>query len=86
MKRMSPAPSEVSRPTRSPGFSSTGPELVRSCTPISRAISIASVVLPETRRPEEEGVVERLSPPLGRVDGDLERCLDLGLADELVEA
>ena len=85
MKRMSPGPSVVSSPTRSPGFSSTGPEEVRSCTPISRAISMASVVLPRPGRAEEEGVVERLAAPAGRVDRDLERGLHLLLADELVE-
>jgi hypothetical protein len=30
MNNMSPALSDVSRPTRSPGFSRTGPEVVRS--------------------------------------------------------
>ena len=53
MNSMSPGPSEVSRPTRSPGFSSTGPEVVRSCTPISRAISMASVVLPRPGGPKK---------------------------------
>ncbi len=52
MKSMSPGPSDVSRPTRSPGFSSTGPEVVRSCTPISRAMSMASVVLPRPGGPK----------------------------------
>src|SRR5947208_4811766 len=42
--------------------------------------------LPEPRRSEEQRVVERLLALLRRVDGDLERLLDLGLADELVQA
>src|SRR2546422_4007963 len=36
MNRMSPAPSEVSMPTRSPGRSSTGPDVVRMLTPRDR--------------------------------------------------
>src|SRR6185503_20041120 len=52
MKSMSPGPSDVRRPTRSPGFSSTGPEVVRSWTPISRAMSMASVVLPRPGGPK----------------------------------
>ena len=41
--------------------------------------------LAQAGRPEEEDVVERLLPALGRVDGDLERGLEPGLADELVQ-
>src|SRR2546422_963713 len=40
---------------------------------------------PEARGPEEQRVVEGLLALLRRVDRDLERFLDLGLADELVE-
>ena len=85
MNSMSPGPSEVSRPTRSPGFSSTGPEVVRSWTPISRAISMASVVLPRPGGPKNS-VWSSVSPPaLGGVDRDLERALHLRLPDELVQ-
>src|SRR5438093_473918 len=52
MNRMSPALSDVSRPTRSPGRSSTGPEVVRTFTPSSRAMSSASVVLPSPGGPK----------------------------------
>src|SRR5205823_14208800 len=41
--------------------------------------------LAEARGSEEQGVIEGLPPLLGGVDGDLERLLDLGLADELVQ-
>ncbi len=50
--RMSPACSPVSSPTRSPAFSSTGPDVVRMLTPISRAMRIASVVLPKPGGPK----------------------------------
>ena len=85
MNSMSPGPSEVSRPTRSPGFSSTGPEVVRSCTPISRAISMASVVLPRPGGPKKSVWSSVSRAALGRVDRDLERALHLRLADELVQ-
>src|SRR5258706_2943436 len=52
MKRTSPFLRLVSRPTRSPGRSSTGPELVRRLTPISFASRIASVVLPRPGGPK----------------------------------
>ncbi len=42
--------------------------------------------LAESRRAEEERVVERLLALLGCVDGDLQRLLDLRLSDELVES
>ena len=85
MNSMSPGPSEVSRPTRSPGFSSTGPEVVRSCTPISRAISMASVVFPSPGGPKKR-VWSSVSPRcFGRIDGDLQRGLHLRLADEFVQ-
>ena len=51
MKRMSPSRRFVSVPTRSPGFSSAGPDVVRMLTPISRAMSSASVVLPRPGGP-----------------------------------
>ena len=51
MKRMSPERSEVSSRTRSPGFSSTGPEVILMFTPISRAMSMESVVLPSPGGP-----------------------------------
>src|ERR1019366_1092719 len=51
MNRMSPARRFVSVPTRSPGFSSAGPLVVRMFTPSSRAISSASVVLPSPGGP-----------------------------------
>jgi hypothetical protein len=41
--------------------------------------------LAEPRWPEEQRMVERLTPLLGRVDRDLQGFLYLGLADELVE-
>ena len=43
----------VSVDTRSPGFSSAGPELVWMFTPSSRAISSASVVLPSPGGPKK---------------------------------
>ena len=52
MNRMSPARMLVSVPTRSPGFSSAGPDVVWMFTPISRAISSASVVLPSPGGPK----------------------------------
>ena len=52
MKRMSPGFRAVSMPTRSPGRSSTGPDVTRMSTPSSRAISIASVVLPRPGGPK----------------------------------
>src|SRR5437763_1019804 len=53
MNRMSFAWSEVSSPTRSPGRSSTGPEVVRTFTPSSFAMSRASVVLPRPGGPKK---------------------------------
>ena len=85
MKRMSPARRLVSVPTRSPGFSSAGPDVVRMLTRSSRAISSASVVLPSPGGPEEERVVERLAPRERGIDGDAQVVLHLLLADELVE-
>ena len=41
--------------------------------------------LAESRRAEEERVIEGLFALLRRVDGDLERFFDLGLADEFIE-
>ena len=41
--------------------------------------------LAEPRRPDEEDVVERLAPPLRRLERDRELFLDARLADELVE-
>lgn len=51
MKRMSPSRRFVRIPTRSPGFSSTGPDVVLMFTPSSRAMSIASVVFPSPGGP-----------------------------------
>ena len=53
MNRMSPRRRLVSVDTRSPGFSSAGPELVWMFTPSSRAISSASVVLPSPGGPKK---------------------------------
>src|SRR2546429_306637 len=53
MNRISPAWSDVSMPTRSPGRSSTGPEVVRMFTPSSFAISRARVVLPSPGGPKK---------------------------------
>ena len=53
MKRMSPARRFVSVPTRSPGFSSAGPEVVRMLTRSSRAMSSARVVLPSPGGPKK---------------------------------
>ena len=41
--------------------------------------------LAEAGRAEEQGVVERLAPALGRVDRDLQRALHLLLPHELVQ-
>src|SRR2546422_837634 len=52
MNRMSPGVRDVRRPTRSPGRSSTGPDVVRTFTPSSRAMSSASVVFPRPGGPK----------------------------------
>src|SRR2546428_29518 len=52
MKRMSPPLSDVSKPTRSPGRSSTGPDVVRMPTLNSLAMSSARVVLPRPGGPK----------------------------------
>ena len=51
MKRMSPGCWLVRAPTKSAGFSRTGPEVVLMLAPISRAMSDASVVLPSPGGP-----------------------------------
>src|SRR5437764_1019004 len=75
MNRMSPAPSEVSRPTRSPGRSSTGPDVVRMLTPSSLALLMA----------KELGVnIRTTSGPVLERPGDLVGLLtSLGAGDIL---
>ena len=85
MKRMSPGPSDVSRPTRSPGRSSTGPERGAALHAHLARHQHRERGLAETGRPEEEDVIERFAALLGGVDGDLERRAHLLLADEFVE-
>ena len=51
MKSTSPGLRFVSRPARSPGLSSTGPEVTLSCAPISCAMMLARVVLPRPGGP-----------------------------------
>jgi hypothetical protein len=70
MKRMSPSRWFVSIPTRSAGFSSTGPDVVLMFTPISSAISDGERGLAQAGRAVEEDVVERLAPALGGLDRD----------------
>ena len=83
MKRMSPARRLVSVPTRSPGFSSAGPDVVRMLTPQLARDQLGERRLAESRRAEEERVVERLAPRERRVDADAQAVLHLLLADEL---
>src|SRR5216117_4118248 len=84
MKRMSPALSDVSKPTRSPGRSSTGPDVVRMPTLNSLAMSSARVVLPRPGGPKNNAWSSG-SRRCFAASMDLERLLDLRLADELVE-
>ena len=51
IKRMSPSERFVSSAARSPAFSMAGPDVTRICTPISLAITPASVVLPRPGGP-----------------------------------
>ena len=51
MKSTSRVCSPESMPARSPGFSITGPAVVRMAAPISLAITYASVVLPRPGGP-----------------------------------
>ena len=70
---------------RSPGRSSTGPEVWRRLTPISRAMMCASVVLPRPGGPNSKRVVERfLALARGRNE-DFELAADLFLADVFVQ-
>ena len=70
MKRMSPSRRFVSVPTRSPGFSSAGPDVVRMLTPQLARDELGERRLAEPRRAVEERVVERLATRERRVDGD----------------
>ena len=72
-------------PTRSPGFSIAGPEVARTRTPISFAITYASVVLPRPGRAMEQHVIERLAALLGGGDRDMQIFADAILPDVLVE-
>ena len=51
MKSTSPGLRFVSSPARSPGLSSTGPDVTRNCAPISLAMMFARVVLPSPGGP-----------------------------------
>ena len=83
MKRMSPARRLVSVPTRSPGFSSAGPEVVRMLTPQLARDQLGQRRLAESRRAEEERVIERLAARERGVDVDAQAVLHLLLPDEL---
>ena len=83
MKRMSPSRRFVSVPTRSPGFSSAGPEVRADVDAELARDQLGERRLAESRRAEEERVIERLAPRQRRVDVDAQRFLHLVLADEL---
>ena len=85
MKRMSRGASAVSRPARSPFFTSAGPLVTWSATPSSVARMWASEVLPRPGRAGEEHVVERLAALPGRLGVDPEVVDELLLPDVLVE-
>lgn len=81
MKSTSPGLRLVSRPARSPGLSSTGPDVTRSCAPISLAMMFARVVLPSPGAVQQD-VVERVAAHERRLDEDMEVFDDLVLPGE----
>ena len=83
MKRMSPARRFVSVPTRSPGFSSAGPDVRADVHAELARDQLGQRRLAEPGRAEEERVVERLAPRERGVDVDAQAVLHLLLADEL---
>ena len=66
---------------RSPGFSSTGPDVARTATPSSLPMTYASVVLPRPGRAVEQHVIERLAALARRGDRDLQVLAHALLAD-----
>ena len=85
MNRMSPRRRLVSVPTRSPGFLERGPGARADVDAQLARDQLGQRRLAESRRSEEERVVERLASRDRRVDGDPEAVLHLLLADELRE-
>ncbi len=71
---------------RSPALAMTGPEVARKLTPSSRATICASVVLPSPGGPDEQHMIERLAPRLGRRDEHAEILARLLLADEFAQS
>src|SRR5881392_2322884 len=84
MNRMSPGPSEVRSPTRSPGRSSTGPDVVRMLTASSFAMRRARVVFPSPGGPKNS-VWSSGSRRCFAASIAIQRFLHLRLADELVQ-
>ena len=70
---------------RSPGFSSTGPDVDRTGTPISLPDDVGERGLAQARRAVEQDVVERLAALPGRRDRHDEVLADALLPDVLVE-
>ena len=71
----------VSSAARSPGRSSTGPEVWRRFTPSSLAMMLRERGLAEARRPEDQRVIQRLAALDRGLHEDLQLRLDLLLAD-----
>ena len=85
MNSTSPAARFVTMPTRSPGFSIAGPDVARTCTPISLRDHVRERRLAEARRAVQQHVIERLAALLRRGDRHLQVLADAVLADVLVE-
>ena len=83
MNRMSPSSRLVSRPARSPAFSTTGPEVTRTCLPSSWPRMKARVVLPRPGGAAEQDVVQGLAAAFGGADHDLEALDGPGLSGEV---
>ena len=76
----------VSRAARSPGRSSTGPDVCLNPTPNSRAITCARVVFSQARRTVQQRVIHGLATLAGRRHADFYAFLDLPLAQEFRHA
>ena len=72
MKSTSRSSRPVSCAARSPALAITGPEVERKFTPSSRAHDLRQGSLSETRRADEQHVVERLASGARRLDEDPE--------------
>ncbi len=75
----------VSSAARSPGRSSTGPEVWRRFTPELAGEDVGERGLAEAGRSEDERVIERLAAHHRGLHEDLELRLDLLLADVVGE-